>query len=402
MSVVSIRRTKDHSYEEIKKAVDTVIDDLGGLGDIIKPGYKVLINPNWVAAPADRCSGGVTRWEVVKAVAERVKAEDAEPIIAESSAAGVDTEDVIKACEYDHLRDEGYQVIDLKKTKIKKLPVENGKIIDSMTTWEIVCDADAIISVPVMKTHDQTEVTLGLKNLKGLIADGQKKMFHTLGVVKGVIDIIQTVKPVMTIIDGTYGQQGLGPIFGETVEMKLIVGSKDVVACDAVGSAIMGYEVDAPMLTVEAYSRGLGEMNLDKIEVKGETIESVYHRFKRASEVEIPGLPPYTCIFNQGACTGCHNTTISALMDLKSDGLEKYLENKYILVGPVTEDEIPPEATPEMTVCLGRCTKHLADKGLGRWVPGCPPGNVGVVQGIVGDALKVGRRYSDKDEDDIK
>ncbi len=398
MSVVSIRKTEDQSYESIREAVRKVIDDLGGLGDIIKPGYKVLIKPNFVAVPKDRCSGGITRWEVVKAIAERVKEEGAQPVIAESAAAGVDTEEVIKKCEYQKLRDEGYQVLDLKKEKLTKIPVENGKIIEEMKTWEPVAEADAIITVPVMKTHDQTEVTLGLKNLKGLIADGQKKLFHKLGVVPGVIDIIQTVKPVLSIIDGTFGQQGLGPIFGETVEMKLIVGSKDVVACDAVTSAVMGYEVDAPMLTVEAYSRGLGEMKLENIEVRGETIESVYHRFKRSSEVEIPGLPPYQLVFAEGACTGCRNTVISALMDLKSGGYAEYLRDKIIAVGPV--EKLPEESTPENTVLLGKCTKHLSDKG--RWVPGCPPGNVFVVQAIVGDAEEVGRRYSDKKEDDIK
>ncbi len=399
MSKVSIRKTEDQGYESIRKAVRQVVEDLGGLSDIIKPGYKVLINPNFVAVPKDRCSGGVTRWEVVKAVAEMVKEAGATPIVAESAAAGVDTEQVIQACGYQEaMRDEGYEVIDLKKRKITKMPVENGKIINDMTTWDVVKEADAIITVPVMKTHDQTEVTLGLKNLKGLIADGQKKLFHTIGVVPGVIDIIQTVKPVLNIIDGTYGQQGLGPIFGETVEMKLIVGSKDVVAADAVTSAIMGYDVNEPMLTVEAYQRGLGEKDLDKIEVVGETIQSVYHRFKRACEVEIEGLPPYTMLFDEGACTGCRNTVISALMDLKDGGYAKYLEGKYVVVGPLKD--LPPEATPENTVLIGRCANiHL--KGRGREVKGCPPGNVFVVQGIVGDAETVGRRYSDKAEDEI-
>lgn len=399
MSTVSIRKIENHDYESIRATVRQVVTDLGGLSDVIKPGYKVIVNPNWVAVPAERCSGGVTRWEVVKAVAELVREEGAEPIIAESSAAGVDTEEVIKKCEYDRLREEGYQVIDLKKRKIKKVPVENGKIVNELTTWDVIADADAIISVPVMKTHDQTEVTLGLKNLKGLIADGQKKMFHTLGVVNGVVDIIQTVKPVMTIIDGTYGQQGLGPIFGETVEMKLVVGSKDVVACDAVGSAIMGYDVDKPMITVEAYNRGLGEKDLDKIEIIGESIESVEHRFKRASEVEIEGLPDYHLIFDPQACTGCYNTVFSSLMDLKDGGYAHYLEGKYVVVGPVKE--LPEGATPENTVLVGRCANiHL--KGRGREVKGCPPGNVFVVQGIVGDAEQVGRRYSDKSEEDIQ
>lgn len=397
MSIVSIHKTKGDDYQNIRTAVRAAIADCGGLGDIVKPGYTVLLKPNFCATPADRLSGGITRWEVVKAVAELVKEAGAEPVIAESAAAGVNTEDVIKKCEYDHLRDEGFRVVDLKPTPKIKIPVENGKIIEAMNTWELVKEADAIISIPVLKTHDQTEVTLGMKNLKGLIDDTQKKLFHTIGVVNGVVDIIQTVKPVLCVIDGTYGQQGLGPIFGETIKMDLILASKDIVACDAVGSVVMGYDVNEPMITVEAHSRGLGEKDLNKIEVRGESLSSVKTRFKRSNEVEIPGLPPYQLIFDDGACTGCRNTVISALMDLKSQNLSHYLEGKILVVGPVKE--LPPNSTPENTVLIGKCTNHL--KGKGRAVVGCPPGNVFVVQGIVGDAMQVGRRYSDRKEEEI-
>lgn len=397
MSIVSIQKTEGNDYASIKKAVQQAIADCGGLGDIVKPGFKVLINPNLVAVPDDRLSGGVTRWEVVKAIAEMIKEEGADPLIAESSAAGVDTEEVIVACGYDQLRAEGFEVIDLKKqAKKAKMPVVGGKLIDELSTWDVVAEADAIITVPVMKTHDQTEVTLGLKNLKGLIADPQKKDFHSIGVINGVIDLVQAVKPVLNLIDGTFCQQGLGPIFGETVVMDLIIASKDTVAADAVASAIMGYKVEEPMLTVEAHSRGLGEMDLDKIEIKGKTIAEVEHRFKRSNEVEIEGLPEYQLIFDEGACTGCRNTVISSLMDLKSQELTAHLENKILVVGPVKEEDLPPDATPENTVLIGKCTNHL--KGKGRSVKGCPPGNVFVVQGIVGDAAKVTRRYSEADE----
>ena len=114
MSIVSVQKIKDHSYESIKATVDQVIADVGGLEDIIKPGYKVLIKPNLVACPTDRLSGGVTRWEVCKAIYEAVKAVGGEPVIAESAAAGADTETVIQKCGYQALRDEGIPVIDLK------------------------------------------------------------------------------------------------------------------------------------------------------------------------------------------------------------------------------------------------------------------------------------------------
>ena len=74
MSTVSIRKTMGDDYAAIKAAVDQVIADIGGIEDIIKPGYKVIIKPNLVACPTDRLSGGVTRWEVCLAIYEAVKA----------------------------------------------------------------------------------------------------------------------------------------------------------------------------------------------------------------------------------------------------------------------------------------------------------------------------------------
>lgn len=396
MAIVSVRKTKGDDYVAIKATVNQVIEDLGGIEDIIKPGWKVIIKPNLVACPTDRLSGGITRWEVCMALYEAVKAIGAEPIIAESSAAGADTEVTIEKCGYQDLRDQGIPVINLKdKVNIPcKVDIENGVVFDKIDTWELVRDCDAIITVPVMKTHDQTEVTLGMKNLKGLLSDVQKKEFHKKGLIEGVVDWNKYLKPVLEIIDGTYGQQGLGPIFGETKRMDLIIGSKDLVACEAITSKIMGYEPNEVMITNAAYKRGLGEMNLNNINVVGEKIENVASRFKRSSEVEIEGIPTsFNLIFSKDACTGCHNTVISALMDMKAQNLFPYLEGMNVCVGPCMKEHLPENATAENTICIGICCKPLADELEFRWVVGCPPGNADVVKGILGDRREYGVRY---------
>lgn len=397
MAKVSIVKTEDHSYEAIKRAVDQVIEQIGGLEDIIKPGYKVIIKPNLVACPTDRLSGGVTRWEVCLAIYEAVKAVGGVPVIAESSAAGADTELTIAKCGYQELRDKGIPVIDLKNKENARctMPIEDGVVFSKINTWEMVRDADAIITVPVMKTHDQTEITLGLKNLKGLLVDTQKKDFHKQGLIEGVVDWCKELKPALEIIDGTFGQQGLGPIFGETKEMNLIIGSKDLVACEAVTGKIMGYEPEEVMITKAAHKRGMGEMDLSKIEVVGKQIDEVASRFKRSSEVTIEGIPAsFNLIFSKDACTGCHNTVISALMDMKAQDLFPYLENMNVCVGPCTKEHLPADATAENTVCVGICAKKLADEMGFRWVVGCPPGNADVVKGILGDRKEYGVRYN--------
>ena len=100
MSTVSIIKTQGHDETAVLAAVRKVLDAIGGISDIIKPGYKVLINPNLVAPGSDRFSGAVTRYEVCKAIYDICKEAGAEPFIAESSAAGVDTEKVIEFAEY--------------------------------------------------------------------------------------------------------------------------------------------------------------------------------------------------------------------------------------------------------------------------------------------------------------
>ena len=151
MSTVSVRKTKGDDYEAIKAAVYQVLEDLGGIEDIIKPGYKVIIKPNLVACPTDRLSGGITRWEVCLALYEKCKEIGAEPVIAESSAAGADTELTITKCGYQDLRDQGIPVINLKDkaNATCKVDIENGVVFDKINTWEMVRDCDAIITVPV-------------------------------------------------------------------------------------------------------------------------------------------------------------------------------------------------------------------------------------------------------------
>ena len=398
MSTVAIQRTNGDDYPAIKATVDKVIEQLGGLGDIIKPGNKVMIKPNLVACPTGRLSGGITRWEVCLAIYEAVQAVGGEPYIAESSAAGADTELTIAKCGYQELRDKGIPVIDLKQKENKKfvMKIENGVIFNKINTWELVRDTDVFITVPVMKTHDQTEITLGMKNMKGLLSDVQKKDFHKKGLIEGVVDWCAALKPALEIVDGTYGQQGLGPIFGETKEMHLIIGSKDLVACEAVTGKIMGYEPEEVMITKSAYARGLGEMNLQAIKVIGCQVEEVASRFKRSSEITIEGIPDsFNLIFSKDACTGCHNTVISALMDMKAQELFPYLEGMNVCVGPCTKEHLPADAGPENTVCIGVCCKKLAGEMGFRYVVGCPPGNADVVKGILGDRKEYGVRYNE-------
>jgi len=394
MSTVSIVKPAGDDEKGIAEAVKRAVGYIGGIEEVVSPGDVVLVKPNLVRVPPSD-NGTVTRWEVTKAVADLVMERGARPVIAESAAAGVDTEEVMEAVGYGRLRESGYEVVDLKSCTREIIPVPEGYVVfGELPSWDLVRKADAIISVPVMKTHDQTEVTLSMKNLKGLIDDSTKKAFHREGLLEGVVDLMTALKPRLTVMDGTKCQEGMGPIFGTPKRMDLILASKDLVAADAVAGKIMGYDPSEVMITVRAAARGVGEMDLERIRIVGDArIDEVAQRFKRSSETSLEGLPPFELLFDEGACTGCRNSVISALLDMKKHGTERALEGKVIVAGPLKEEDLPQGATKGNTVLVGICTRHLRDRGA--YVQGCPPLNNPIIEGITCDGVSAKSRYDD-------
>ncbi len=391
-SAVSIARTpRSPSREEIKGAVTKAIDLIGGLEDIISRKDLVLINPSWVAPPTDPQSAVITSPEVTRAVADIVRDLGARPVIAESSAVGVDTENVIAGSGYGDLRREGYEVIDLKSTPKITADIKGGEILKKVETFELVAQADVIISVPKMKTHDQTEITCSLKKLKGLVTDEQKRKMHRKGVFKGVVDINMFLKPRLAIVDAILCQEGLGPIFGRPVEMNLIIAGKDLVAVDSICGQIMGYEPGEVLITKFAAERGLGVMDREMIELPGEPLESVKRRFMRSVEDDPVEVDGFSLLFGGITCTGCRNTVMSALIDMRNAGQLKYLPGITVITG---DPDIPKAIPRDGIVSVGQCVPK--EKRGRRFVRGCPPNNAYVVDAIIGGREKVRRMYAEK------
>ena len=392
-SKVSIVKTNSKpEYPEIREAVQKALDLIDGIHDIIKPGHLVLINPSWVAPPVEREAGCITIPEIPRALADIIKELGARSVIAESSAVGVDSEKVIENSGYRELREMGYDVVNLKKTSHVDIPIPNGKVFKTLPFWELVQQADVVISVPKLKTHDQTEMTCAIKNLKGLLTDNGKKANHQEGLFEAVIDLMSAVKPQLAVVDAIICQEGIGPIFGKPVEMNLILAGKDLVAVDSTCAQLIGYEPEETLLTVNAAARGLGVMNPEQIEVVGEPLDAVKRRFLRAIEDNpVEGLEGFQLIHGEAACTGCRNTVMSALIDMRNADQLMYLPGITVLTGgaPI------PEGVPiEDVVSIGKCTPK--ENRNERYVKGCPPNNAAVVQAIIGDRAEVKRMYAEE------
>ena len=109
-----------------------------------------------------------------------------------------------------------------------------------------VAEADVLISLPKMKTHHWVGVTLGLKNLFGVLPGvfygWPKNLLHYRGIERSIADLARTVKVHYTIIDGVVGMEGDGPIMGRAKPVGVVVMSPFPLAADATAARLMGFD----------------------------------------------------------------------------------------------------------------------------------------------------------------
>jgi uncharacterized protein (DUF362 family) len=378
-AVSIVRVGQQPPIDHVRAALQRAIMLVGGMEGIIPRGGMVLIKPNLVAMPPSPEAGACTSAVVCQALADIVAEAGGRPIIAESSSRGVDTEQVMEMMGYSGLRQQGYQVVDLKKTRTVRVPVPGGRVLEEVITFELALEAAAIISVPVMKTHDQTDVSLSLKNLKGLVTDAEKRRIHQLGVFEGTCDLAGLFKPVFAVVDGIMAQEGLGPVYGLPLQMGVLLAGRDLLAVDAVASRAMGFDPQEVRLLSTAQVRGLGTLDSGDIAVVGERIEDVQRRFMRMEEDTRVQLQGVQIIHAEGSCTGCRNGVLSSLYDMVQAGTIERARGVAIVTGGA----MPPEgAVQERVVPVGICCPETL-RAFPHYVKGCPPNNVDIVNAIL-------------------
>ena len=264
----------ERGKEPVFKALD-LIDFKSAL-----TGYgRVLIKVNFIT---DKTwdTGATTDPIVVEAIIEKLKALPVTVNVVESDATMTNAD---KAFEKTGMKEmcerNGVECINLRYVKEKvKVDVPNEEVLGSITVPRIVTES-AIISAAKLKTHMSTGVTLGMKNMFGLLPAKFKAKYHARGISKVIVDINSVIKPALTVIDGFVGMEGYGPVDGTPIKMDLIIVSKDVVAADATGCRIMGIDPHTISHIRRAHDKNLG--NIDDIQILGERIENVAKTFKR-------------------------------------------------------------------------------------------------------------------------
>jgi uncharacterized protein (DUF362 family) len=260
--VVAVAEGRD--YPAITRRVITAV---GGMGRYVKPGDTVVVKPNigWDRSPEQAAN---THPAVVRAVVE------------ECLAAGAKR---VKVFDYTcndprrcYLNSGIEQALKgLKKVECKQIEMERFKMIalngQFLKEWELYDEAlaaDVFINLPIAKHHGLSRLTLGLKNIMGVM--GGNRGFTHRNLATALADVNSRLKSHLTIIDATRILTAHGPQGGNLADVRVlntVIASADIVAADAYATTLFGLKPADIAVTVAAHKRGLGEIDLKRIRV---------------------------------------------------------------------------------------------------------------------------------------
>jgi uncharacterized protein (DUF362 family) len=321
-------------------------------------------------------SGVTTHPEVVAAAIDAFREAGAEVAIGESPILGVRVREAFEATGIAAAASKrGCRLINMDGRRFVELPVPEGRAIRSLKVCAEVLQFDLVVSIPVMKMHMHTGVTLSVKNMKGCLWRRSKVELHMLPPLEGsdekpidvaIADLASVLRADLAVIDGTVGMEGLGPSAGQAKPLDAVVVSADPFAADAVACRLMGTEAErVPHLRMGA-GRGYGVIDLGRITVSPGSWRDWIAPFAPPPENLSIRFPNITVWDNQ-SCSACQSTLLLFLTRYRQR-LFDYFSGEgpvHIAIGRGNTE------LPEGTLCIGNCTAQ--QRGGGIFVPGCPP-----------------------------
>lgn len=338
-------------------------------------GKKILLKPNAgrIASPGQ---GVTTDPRVVAAAMDAFIEAGAIVAVGDSPITGVKSLDALEATGISAAaREHNCRILDLDEAPATEVSVPDGTAIAKLKICRDILEYDIIVSIPVMKIHMHTGVTLSIKNMKGCLWRRSKVELHMLPAHESsadksldiaIADLASILCPHLSIIDGTVGMEGMGPSAGTPKKLDAIVVSADPFAADAVACRLMGINaLSIPHLRIGA-ARMLGVLDIDKLCVTPENWQDFASLFEPAPKnlsIEFPNVN----VLDNNSCSACQS---SLLLFLRNHGEELA---EYIPKGEVLNIAIGKghESVPPGTLCIGNCTARFRDREA--FVSGCPP-----------------------------
>jgi uncharacterized protein (DUF362 family) len=351
MTVLVTREYPDlkRSIHEIVTYFDRSLD--ASRGFFLKPNIVFPVSPD---------SGQITRPVVVRAVVETLRERygNIPIIIGEGTAAGTVPEENFRVSGYTDLaRKLGVQLLNLDVAEKKKIPWEYGEIEIPSIALERVH-----INLPILKISSAAIFSGAIKNTKGLIPPAKKKQFHRMGLHGPLAALAKIITPDLTILDCCNFFR----------KRNLFLSGTDTCKIDILAAKLLNIE-EPEYLTIlkqRGIDSEIGPVEDEEL-LHFETQKRFHRKYQKFLNIRLWSHPR--------ACSLCRQT-LHRLKDFRSghtrDSIRFYLKLAwYAFAGAdfIFGSKPAFDERASRVICIGDCTKAVAQKRGCKHIPGCPP-----------------------------
>ncbi len=296
METVSIATSAGYELSTLRQAVIKLLEPLGGLSAYISRGDRVLLKPNMLSAK-EPDKAVTTHPALVRVVAELVREAGGIVLIGDSPGIGRFLRVADKCGIFEAARASGAALVEFSEA----VELRGNGTFRSIRLARPYYEADKIINLPKLKTHEMMTMTCAVKNLFGAVVGAEKAGWHLKAgssrqlFARLLLEIYQLKKPALNIVDAVNAMEGNGPGNGDPIKLGLLIAGANPVAVDVIAGRLAGIPADLLYIEREAVSMGLPGALAEDIVLCGIPVDTIPEtRFRLPTGLDVQfGLPPF-------------------------------------------------------------------------------------------------------------
>jgi len=293
---VAIERAGSYRPDVVQPALARLLAPLGGIAAFVKPGERVLLKPNMLAAREPE-RAVTTHPELLRGVIGLVREAGGIPLVGDSPGVGGFRRVAERSGLLAVVEETGAELVPFDET----VAVRGEGLFREFQIARPYLEADRLINLPKLKTHEMMTMTCAVKNLFGAVVGAAKAGWHLKAgadrelFARMLLEIYLLRRPDLTIVDGILAMEGDGPGNGDPRLCGLLLAGTNPVAVDVIAAELAG--IPRKLLWVERAAEGLGIDGWDRaaIETRGVAVDEMKippFRLPHLSDVQF-GLPRF-------------------------------------------------------------------------------------------------------------
>lgn len=293
---VCVAQCDNYDYMRLRRAVESLLEPLGGLEAFVGKGERVLLKPNMLAAKPPEAAV-TTHPALVRVVADMAREVGCEVMVGDSPGLGGFRRVAERSGIWQAALESGARLVPFDDT----VEIRGSGTFKRLDLARAYWEADKIINLPKLKTHEMMTMTCAVKNLFGAVVGTEKAAWHLKAgtsrehFARLLLEIYLLKRPVLNIVDGILAMEGNGPGNGDPLKFGVLIAGENPVAVDVIAAHVAGIPGGLLHVEREAARMGLAGSRRNEIEVVGAPLEmTTKHPFRLPSGLDVQfGLPRF-------------------------------------------------------------------------------------------------------------